>query len=47
MYLGQLGNLHWFRCAGCGIDYSISEDKRQKCEEEGIWIQCPSCYISD
>ena len=27
--MGQLGNLVWFRCLNCGIDFNVEKDKLQ------------------
>jgi NAD-dependent SIR2 family protein deacetylase len=50
MYLGQLGNLHHFRCSHCGIDWHLTEKEFQEYQEGGVkrgrWIECPVCRFS-
>lgn len=29
MFLGQLGNLEWYRCRNCGIEFHLATDKEE------------------
>ena len=58
MYLGQLGNLHHFRCSHCGIDWHLTEKEFQEYQDRdwqteyalpntaGRGIKCPVCSFS-
>ena len=47
MYLGQLGNLHHFRCGHCGIQWHLTGEQFQEYQaggnNEGEQIPCPVC----